>query len=222
MMKRLLVAAGLALFGFTAAGHAQGFGQRSAAPGDFDFYVLALSWSPGFCELDGDRTRNREQCGEGSGLRFVVHGLWPQNERGYPSDCGPAGRSPSRIAMEQAEGLFPTEGLARYQWRKHGTCTGSSPSDYFRDVRRAREKVVIPPALAKADRDQSWTAIDLERAFAAANPGLRPDMMSVACKRGVLQEVKICFTRDLRDFRTCQQVDRSGCRAREFTVVGPR
>ena len=221
-MKRLLVAAGLALFGFTAAGHAQGFGQRSAAPGDFDFYVLALSWSPGFCELDGDRTRNREQCGEGSGLRFVVHGLWPQNERGYPSDCGPAGRSPSRIAMEQAEGLFPTEGLARYQWRKHGTCTGSSPSDYFRDIRRAREKVVIPPALAKAERDQSWTAIDLERAFAAANPGLRPDMMSVACKRGVLQEVKICFTRDLRDFRTCQQVDRSGCRAREFTVVGPR
>ena len=222
MMKRLLVAAGLALFGFIAAGHAQGFGQRSAAPGDFDFYVLALSWSPGFCELDGDRTRNREQCGEGSGLRFVVHGLWPQNERGYPSDCGPAGRSTSRIAMEQAEGVFPTEGLARYQWRKHGTCTGSSPSDYFRDVRRAREKVVIPPALAKADRDQSWTAIDLERAFAAANPGLRPDMMSVACKRGVLQEVKICFTRDLRDFRTCQQVDRSGCRAREFTVVGPR
>ena len=221
MMKRLLVAA-LALFGFAGAGHAQGFGQRGGAPGDFDFYVLALSWSPGFCELDGDRSRNREQCGEGAGLRFVVHGLWPQNERGYPSECGPAGRTPSRIAMEQAEGLFPTEGLARYQWRKHGTCTGSSPSDYFRDVRRAREKVVIPPTLAKAERDQTWTAIDLERAFAAANPGLRPDMMSVACKRGVLQEVKICFTRDLRDFRSCQQVDRSGCRSREFTVVAPR
>ena len=124
--------------------------------------------------------------------------------------------------MEQAEGLFPSEGLARYQWRKHGTCTGSSPSDYFRDVRRAREKVVIPPTLAKAERDQTWTAIDLERAFAAANPGLRSDMMSVACKRGVLQEVKICFSKDLRDFRSCQQVDRSGCRSREFTVVAPR
>lgn len=221
MMKRLLVAA-LALFGFAASGHAQGFGQRGGTPGDFDFYVLALSWSPGFCELDGDRSRNREQCGEGAGLRFVVHGLWPQYERGSPSECGPAGRTPSRIAMEQAEGLFPSEGLARYQWRKHGTCTGSSPSDYFRDVRRAREKVVIPPTLAKAERDQSWTAIDLERAFAAANPGLRPDMMSVACKRGALQEVKICFTRDLRDFRSCQQVDRSGCRSREFTVVAPR
>lgn len=221
MMKWLAIAA-LTLLGFTEAGHAQGFGQRSAAPSDFDFYVLALSWSPGFCELDGDRTRNREQCSDGAGLRFVVHGLWPQNERGYPSDCGPAGRMPSRMALEQAEGVFPTEGLARYQWRKHGTCTGSSPSDYFRDVRRARDKIVIPPALAKAERDQSWTAIDLERAFAAANPGLRPDMMSVACRRGVLQEVKICFTRDLRNFRTCQQVDRSGCRARDFTVVAPR
>lgn len=221
MMKWLLVAA-LSLFGFTGAGHAQGFGQRSSTPGDFDFYVLALSWSPGFCELDGDRTRNREQCGEGAGLRFVVHGLWPQNERGYPSDCGPAVRSPSRIALEQAEGVFPTESLARYEWRKHGTCSGSSPSDYFRDVRRARDKIAIPPVLAKADRDQSWTAIDLERAFAAANPGLRPDMMSVACKRGVLQEVRICLTKDLRGFRTCQQIDRSGCRAREFTVVAPR
>ncbi|MBN9451858.1 MAG: ribonuclease T2 [Bosea sp.] len=221
MMKRLAIAA-LVLFGYAGTGHAQGFGQRGGAPGDFDFYVLALSWSPGFCELDGDQMRNREQCGEGAGLRFVVHGLWPQNERGYPSECGPAGRTPSRIAMEQAAGLFPTEGLARYQWRKHGTCTGSSPSDYFRDVRRAREKVSIPPILAKAERDQTWTVIDLERAFAAANPGLRPDMMSVACRRGVLQEVKICLTRDLRNFRSCQQVDRSGCRAREFTVVAPR
>ena len=220
-MKRQALAA-LTWLCLGGLAQAQGFGQRGGVPGDFDFYVLALSWSPGFCELDGDRARNREQCGEGANLRFVVHGLWPQNERGYPSDCGPAGRSPSRIALQQAEGVFPTESLARYQWRKHGSCTGSSPADYFRDVRQARDKVAIPPALAKAERDQSWTAIDLERAFAAANPGLRSDMMSVACRRGVLQEVRICFTKDLRSFRSCQQVDRSGCRAREFTLPAPR
>lgn len=217
-MKKWLAIAALTLFGFSAAGHAQGFGQRSSAPGDFDFYVLALSWSPGFCELDGDRTRNREQCGEGAGLRFVVHGLWPQNERGYPSECGPSGRTPSRIAMEQAEGLFPSEGLARYQWRKHGSCSGSSPADYFADVRRAREKIKIPPALASVDSERSWTALDLERAFVDANPGLRTDMMSVSCRRGVLEEVRICFSKDLRGFRSCGEVDRSGCRARDFRV----
>lgn len=208
-----------ALAALSGSAAAQGRSERGGVPGEFDFYVLALSWSPGFCELEGDgRGRDREQCAPGARLGFVVHGLWPQNERGFPSDCGPAGRTPSRIAMEQAAGLFPSEGLARHEWRKHGTCSGSSPSDYFADVRRARDKVVIPPALQKSERDQSWTAIDLERAFVAANPGLRTDMMSIACRRGVLQEVRICFSKDLRGFRTCEEVDRSGCRTREITV----
>lgn len=197
---------------------AQGRDGRGGVPGDFDFYVLALSWSPGFCELDGGRGRNREQCAPGANLGFVVHGLWPQYERGYPSDCGPSGRTPSRLAMEQAEGLFPTESLARYQWRKHGTCSGASPADYFADVRRARDKVAIPPALQKGDGERSWTVLDLERAFVAANPGLRSDMMSVSCRRGVLEEVRICFGKDLRGFRTCGEVDRSGCRARDVRV----
>lgn len=213
----------LTLFGLMAPdAQAQGQYGRGGVPGDFDFYVLALSWSPGFCELDGGRGRAREQCESGANLGFVVHGLWPQNERGYPTDCGPAGRTPSRIALDQADGLFPSEGLARYEWRKHGTCSGSSPNDYFSDVRRARQKVAIPPPLQKADRDQNWSAIDLERAFAAANPGLRSDMMSIACKRGVLQEVRICFSKDLRNFRTCQEVDRSGCRTRDITVKAQR
>ena len=127
-------------------------------------------------------------------LGFVVHGLWPQNERGFPAIAARPAARPRASRCEQAEGLFPTEGLARYEWRKHGTCSGSSPSDYFADVRRARDEGRDSRrALAKAERDQSWTAIDLERAFVAANPGLRTDMMSVACKRGVLQEVRICL-----------------------------
>jgi ribonuclease T2 len=196
---------------------AQGRESRGGTPGDFDFYVLALSWSPGFCELDGD-AKGREQCASGSGLGFVVHGLWPQNERGFPTECGPSGRSPSRIAMNEAGGVFPSEGLARYEWRKHGTCSGKSPSDYFADVKRARQAVVIPPQLTKPDSEQKWTPIDLERAFVAANPGLRTDMMSVSCKRSLLQEVRICFTKDLRSFKTCEELDRSGCRARDIKV----
>jgi len=210
------------LAGLLGEAVAQPRNDRGGQPGDFDFYVLALSWSPGFCELDGDRDRNREQCADGAGLGFVVHGLWPQNERGFPSECGPAGRTPSRIALDQAKGLFPSEGLARHQWRKHGTCSGSSPSDYFADTRRARAKVAIPPALAKAGREQNWTAIDIERAFVDANPGLRTDMMSIACRRGVLQEVRICLSKDLRNFRMCEEVDRSGCRTRDITVPAPR
>ncbi len=216
MLLKRIAAGILAIGALAGTAFAQGRNDRGGTPGDFDFYVLALSWSPGFCEIEGDR-RNREQCAPGANLGFVVHGLWPQYERGYPSDCGP-GRSPSRIAMEQADGLFPSDGLARHQWRQHGTCSGSSPADYFADVRRAREKIKIPPVLQKRDSEQNWTALDLERAFADANPGLRTDMMSVSCRRGVLEEVRICLSKDLRGFRTCQEVDRSGCRARDFRV----
>jgi ribonuclease T2 len=190
---------------------------RGGPAGEFDFYVLALSWSPGFCELEGDQ-KGRDQCRTGAQLGFVVHGLWPQNERGFPIECGPSGRNPSRQAMDIARQVFPEEGLARHQWRKHGTCAGSSPTDYFSDVKRARAAVVIPPQLARVDRQQNWTPIDLERAFVAANPGLRTDMMNVSCRRGQLQEMRICMTRDLRSFRTCEEVDRSGCRTGSITV----
>lgn len=218
------VAAGIFVLGIlalAAPASAQPRDRRGGTPGDFDFYVLALSWSPGFCELEGSG-RNREQCAGGTGLGFVVHGLWPQYERGYPSDCGLSARGPSRLDMAAAEGVFPTESLARYQWRKHGSCSGASPRAYYADVRRARDRVSIPAEFAAPRRDRRYDALAIERAFAAANRGLRPDMMAVGCRRGLLQEVRICLTRDLRGFRTCPEVDRSGCRQQELTVSAPR
>jgi ribonuclease T2 len=195
-------------------------GSRPAGvAGAFDFYVLALSWSAGFCAVDANSARHK-QCNPGSKLGFVAHGLWPQNERGYPSDCsGP--RSPSRIALERAKGVFPDEGLARYEWRKHGTCTGRSPSDYFADVARAKESVTIPQPFVGTSGPQTYSPIDIERAFFAANPRLRPGMMAVGCRKGVLQDVLICMSKDLREFRACPEVARRNCRAREISVPAP-
>ncbi len=187
------------------------------SPGDFDFYVLSLSWSPGFCETPAAANAHG-QCDSGANLGFVVHGLWPQYSRGFPSDCGPAARSPSRVALENARGLYPSEGLARHEWAKHGTCSGKSPTDYFADVRRARDAITIPAPFAGAKVEQTWAPIDILRAFVAANSRLRPGMLGLACKKGVLQEVRICFSKDLRDFRACPEVSRQGCRAREISV----
>lgn len=195
--------------------------RGSNAPGDFDFYVLSLSWSPGFCATGGAQ-RARAQCAAGANLGFVVHGLWPQYTHGYPSDCGPAARSPSRIALQGVKGLYPDEGLARYEWRKHGTCSGKSPTDYFADVRRAREAITIPPPFGKAHEGQSWTPVDIQRAFIAANPRLRPGMLAVECSRAVLREVRICFSKDLRNFVACPEVARHFCYARQITVPPAR
>jgi ribonuclease T2 len=189
----------------------------ASAPGDFDFYVLSLSWSSGFCETAAG-ARARSQCDLGANLGFVVHGLWPQYEHGYPSDCGPAARFPSRLALQGVQGLYPNDGLARHEWQKHGTCSGKSPTDYFADVRRARGSIVIPAPFVAAKEKQTWTPLDITRAFIAANSRLRPGMLGVTCTSGVLQEVRICLSKDLRDFHACPEVSRQGCRVREISV----
>ena len=221
-MRRL--ALGLALLAGAASAHAQerdgGSRGRGGTPGEFDFYVLALSWSPGFCETTGDR-RGSSQCESGRKLGFVVHGLWPQYARGFPTECG-AERSPPRAALDEAEGVFPETSLARYQWRRHGTCSGLSPSAYFKAVRTARDKIAIPDPLVGLARDGETTPQSLERAFSAVNPGLRADMMSVQCRQGALQEVRICLSKDLREFQTCPEVDRAACRFGPIRIGAPR
>jgi ribonuclease T2 len=186
------------------------------APGDFDFYLLTLSWSPGFCDTGG-AAKSPDQCSAGSNLGFVVHGLWPQYQHGYPSDCDP-NRPVSRIALQQSDGVFPSEGLARYEWRKHGTCTGLSPEAFFASARRARDSITIPDAF-KAPRDQQSTApADIQRAFIAANPGLRPETMAIGCTRGELEDVRLCISKDLRQFVTCPEVARATCRSPTILV----
>lgn len=191
----------------------------ASEPGDFDFYVFSLSWSPGFCDTGGAE-KARDQCRAGAGLGFVVHGLWPQYDQGFPSDCG--GGSPSWIVLQSIEGLYPDTGLARYEWRKHGTCSGKSPGAYFADVRRARDLVVIPPAFQNAQSEQDTSAIEIERAFFAANPRLRPGMMAVECVGRELSEVRFCLSKDVRNFVPCPEVARHSCYAPEIAIAPMR
>jgi ribonuclease T2 len=188
--------------------------------GDFDFYVLSLSWSPSFC-ADGGAARSRNQCAPGANPGFVVHGLWPQYANGYPSQCGGDPFVPY-WALSGLNGLYPDLGLARHEWRQHGVCSGKNPAGYFADVRIARDNVVIPAAFKAMGQDQSMTPLDVQRAFMVANPRLRPGMMTVTCRRGVLQEARICLSRDLRDFVACPQVARQGCFSQRLVIPAGR
>jgi ribonuclease T2 len=214
--------AGFVVAGLIASGAmAQPREERGSPMGRFDFYVLSLSWSATYCDLTGKR-RNSRQCDGAKNPGFVVHGLWPQFERGYPAFCTPGGRNPSRNAMDVGERVFPDAGLARHEWQKHGTCTGESPAGYFTATGAARARIAVPKQLAAPERETRMTIVEIERAFALSNPGLRPDMMAVTCKRGMLEEVRICMTRDLRGFRPCDEVSRDSCRTREVIVPAAR
>lgn len=184
---------------------------EGSAPGRFDFYVLALSWSPSFCDKQAPARRARNPQCDGRPFSFIVHGLWPQFERGYPSYCQvPAPRIDRALADKMLD-LMPSRGLIYHEWNRHGTCTGLSPQAYFATVRKARAKVTIPLAYHALSRPITVAPAAVAQAFINANAGLRRDAMAVACDRKRLTEVRICMTRDF-SFRACPQVARRACR----------
>ena len=118
-----------------AAGVASAQDRRQNTPGEFDFYVLSLSWSPSFCEQASERGnggRSGAQCG-GRPFSFVVHGLWPQYERGFPEYCQRSAEWLDRNIMTSMLDLMPAPGLIFNEWKKHGTCSGLGATGLFRD-----------------------------------------------------------------------------------------
>lgn len=209
------LAAGLWLAALAAAPAA-----AQDAAGDFDFYVLALSWSPSYCAAEGTQA-NRQQCGARPAHGFVVHGLWPQHARGYPEYC--ASRAPDRVPeplVRRYLDLMPSAGLIGHQWRKHGTCTGLSQEAYLATVRQARERVRLPEHLAAADDARLVDPDAVEAAFRDANPGLPAAAIAVTCEGRLLREVRVCLGRDL-SFRACPEIDRRACR-RDRALMPPR
>ena len=168
--------------------------------GDFDYYVLALSWTPNWCADEGDDRRDA-RCERGAGMGWGLHGLWPQYEQGWPSYCRTPHRDPTRaetVAMGQFMG---SSGLAWHQWQKHGRCSGLSAQDYFVASARAMGKVKLPAVFGEIAKSVKLPAKVVEEAFLEANPDLTREMVTVTCKDRAVQEVRICLTRDLEPRR---------------------
>ncbi len=176
----------------------------------FDFYVLSLSWSPSYCEAEGE-SANRQQCGMGRPYAFVVHGLWPQFERGFPSDCDTAEREVDGETLRSLYDIMPSSGLIRHEWREHGTCSGLPQKDYFHVLRLARERIVVPEEFRRLDDYRTLPPGAAEQAFLKSNPGLDRQDIAVTCDQRYLRDVRICMTKDLQ-FRACPEIDRRGCR----------
>jgi ribonuclease T2 len=187
-------------------GPAQTAGER---PGAFDYYVLSLSWSPSWCAIEGD-ARNSPQCDTGRGFGWVLHGLWPQYDRGWPSYCQTANRPPSRTQTAAMEDIMGSPGAAWYQWKKHGRCSGLSAEAYFETARRAYDAFTRPDVFRRLNSAVRLPARVVEQAFLKANPGLGADQVTVTCKSSRIQEVRICLDKDLSP-RACGADARGDC-----------
>ena len=179
------------------------FGQARAdgePAGQFDYYVMALSWNATWCALEGDG-RAADQCDAGRGLGWTLHGLWPQFEAGWPSYCRTNARDPSRRQTGAMADIMGSGGLAWHQWKKHGRCSGLEATAYFDLSRRAYGSVTRPEVLRKLVKVISAPVSVIEEAWLAVNPTLKADQITLTCRDGHIQEARICLTKDLEPRR---------------------
>jgi ribonuclease T2 len=205
----------LLLLALALPAHAEG--ERA---GDFDYYVMALTWSPNWCALEGD-ARDDDQCDARHAYGFTLHGLWPQYESGYPSGCRSAERDPSRAETGSMTDIMGSGGLAWYQWKKHGRCTGLTARDYFATARRAYGSVSLPDVFQRLNRSITLPASVVEDAFVEANPALPRDAITITCEAGMIQEVRLCLTKDLSPRRCGDDVIRD-CRMKDAVMAPVR
>ena len=175
------------------AGSMRADGQKA---GEFDYYVLALSWTPTWCALEGDARRS-EQCEASKNFGWTLHGLWPQFHRGWPSFCSTSERQPSRSMTNGMSDIMGTSGLAWHQWKKHGTCSGLSASDYYALSREAYGKITRPALFRRLEKPVKVPAKVIEEAFLKENPSLKANTLTITCKSGRIQEARVCLSKDL-------------------------
>ena len=194
-----------------ARAHRLRFSREASPPGEFSYYLLSLSWSPSFCA----RSPSSAECRGPKTYGFIVHGLWPQRERGRLEYCRARGRVPAQVARGLVD-LMPVRALVFHEWKAHGSCSGLEPEAYFGLLRRAARSVAIPPGFVHPRLARRASPRRVVEEFIRANPALPAQAAFATCSRGrdpQLSEVRVCMDRSLAP-RACSASALAGrCRA---------
>lgn len=189
--------------------------------GQFDYYMLALSWSPSYCAGEAGQS-DAQQCAPGRHFAFVVHGLWPQYAKGWPQDCA---TSENWVPQKQIDGMMdimPSKKLIIHEWRKHGACSGLSQQDYFKTVREIFGRLRVPARYLSPQADVIIPPEQLVTDFVKTNGGMTADMLSVQCgnarDQARLSELLVCVNK-AGDFAACGVNEKRQCGAK--TIVLP-
>jgi ribonuclease T2 len=222
MVRRTLPIFGVALFVFALLGAIGSASARhrshadAGAPGDFAYYLLSLSWSPAFCLS----SPGAAECNGPRRYGFIVHGLWPQYEQGWPEHCDVHRPVPDDVVQGIAD-LMPARGLVYHEWSAHGTCSGLAPAEFFALVRRAYTSIAIPQELSGLGQAIEQPPAAIAAAFLHANPRFPAQSIVVTCSgQGAprLREVHICLDRDLMPRACSADVVRGACRAPQVII----
>ncbi|MDH5218679.1 MAG: ribonuclease [Gammaproteobacteria bacterium] len=117
--------------------------------GDFDYYILSLSWQSAFCEMNQQKPECQKQAvGDYSATNFSLHGLWPNRRGDKKHRYAYCGVEASAVRLDKKgrwcdqKDIYAETELAEkmpgvqsclqmHEWVKHGSCSGMSIDKYF-------------------------------------------------------------------------------------------
>lgn len=176
--------------------------KRPSVAGEFDYYLLSLSWSPQHCAERSEGPHD-SQCGTTRHYNFIVHGLWPQYEDGgFPQSCSTDGRLSDGVIAATLDDM-PSRDLIHHEWARHGTCSGLPAERYFEKVRGAFHRLTIPLRFRDPDDAFNVTSADVRAEFRTANPDVPDDGLAVLCTGRFLSEVRLCLSKEGLRPRSC-------------------
>ncbi|DAZ94965.1 TPA: hypothetical protein N0F65_000060, partial [Lagenidium giganteum] len=208
-----------------------GRGRGAPATGDFDYYVLAQSWQPQFCNGMVGRYPGCSKPEPYWRSHFTLHGLWPNAENGAnPFQCSneefDADTVVSAVGMDtllqhwpNVKAAFNTPGYSQFwehEWSKHGTCSGMDQATYFTTtVKLAQSSAAATPSIIQNNVGRSVQAADLREAYGGAN------YVALKCRNGnELGEVFTCWAKG-SDFLPTEQVECASSVVKSDTCRGP-
>lgn len=188
---------------------------------DFDYYLLALSLAPAFCEDAIGNRRVPHQCRDFELADFqrqplTLHGLWPNRLSGkHPFYCnGERDRGgmcdqtrvqlPELLAGKLSVAMPGTaDCLDRHEWAKHGSCSGLDMTQYFGESVKLTERANRALGTALASHAGREVGLDTLRAeLKKRDPALlesvvfdcrTPRSDSPARRKPMLREVRVYF-----------------------------
>lgn len=220
-VRTVLASGKIVIFLFLASFGLTGAAAKGPVPGQFDYYILALSWSPSYCAGEAGRNEH-QQCAPGRRFAFVVHGFWPQYAKGWPEFCRTMENWIPQSLIDGVMDVMPSKKLIIYQWKKHGSCSGLSQAAYFDKLVTTFEALRIPARYLSPLAPVMVTPGQLVTDFVKSNVALTADMLSVQCGNATgqarLSELRVCVNK-AGSFIACGMNEARQCRAKTLVLL---
>ncbi len=156
--------------------------------------LFSVSIQQNFCRFH----KNKKECRSLNRNSFVqnnftLHGLWPQPRSRH--DCSNKYDRIDNALWSELRVKMPgvMSGLAKHEWRKHGSCYGKSEQGYFKDSLKLLDEV-NKSALRNFVFSHKGKVVTKEQ----INQVLKqPRKVQLVCKKGYISEIRFSLKGDI-------------------------